>query len=59
MKIYKIEKIKSDREVAKAWFNAQLVAWNSLSKVVNEWIKENKIDCDEFINAFDIKIKGR
>lgn len=58
-KDHKIEKIIADREIAKAWFNAQLVAWNSLSKVVNEWIKENKIACDEFINAFDIKIKGR
>lgn len=58
-KDHKIEKIRADREIAKAWFNAQLNIWQSLSKVVNEWIKENKIACDEFINAFDIKIKGR
>lgn len=58
-KDHKIEKIKSDREVAKAWFNTQLKVWQSLPKVVNEWMKENKEACEEFITKFEGILKSK
>jgi hypothetical protein len=52
---YSYDKIQTDREIAKKWFNSQLDIWGGNAiKVINPWIKENQEIVDIFVSEFVI-----
>lgn len=51
---YTNDRIQSDRNDAKKWFNEHLKLWGrNASKVMNPWKKENKEIVDEFNDTFE------
>lgn len=52
-KDHEYDKIMSDRDMAKKWFNYHLKDWGTnAAKVLNPWIKENKTEVDIFAENF-------
>ena len=51
---FSLKEIQTDREKAKAWFNAQKQYWGrGCVNVINIWIAENQIEVNDFIIKYD------